>query len=196
MALLKAEYVSQKEKHKADEEKLDSLREKQKQLDLEIEQCKSRDSEIQKSCTDRIQELKKELQTLEESLGDSKESSEDYKNLLEKLEAEKKSFEDMEFKHLEEEANWLATKDELQRETHDISTRLETRKTRLTELEDQIREVEKSSENETSSLELQKIKIMQQLEEARTKMKELDVRLSAESEQGHSSSPEEVITCF
>ncbi|KAL0273806.1 UNVERIFIED_CONTAM: hypothetical protein PYX00_006393 [Menopon gallinae] len=184
--LVNAEYAAQREKHKAEEEKLNSLREKQKQLDTEIDQCKARDSELQKSCNERIEELKKEIEKAEASHGSN---TEEYKNLVEKLEAEKKSFEDLEFKQLEEEANWLATKDELQREIFDTSLRVETRKARLAELESQIREMEKVSQAETGNLEARKIKLLQQLEEARTKLKELDVRLSLE-DGGHENSLE------
>ncbi|KAK6622782.1 hypothetical protein RUM43_008625 [Polyplax serrata] len=181
MALLNAEYVSQKEKQTTEEEKLNNLKEKQKQLDAEIEECKVRHTEVQKNCNERIQELKKELQDLEKSLGDEKDSSEEYKNLLDKLEAEKKSFEDIEFKQLEEEAHWLASKDELQRDIVETAGRLETRKVMLSELECQVRDIEKSSQNESNALEQQKIKLQQQLEAARIKMKDLDIRLSAES---------------
>lgn len=193
MALLNAEYLSEKEKQKLDEEKLDSLRDKQKQLDVEIDQCKSRDTETQRNCNERIMELKKELSKMEEKLGEEKEFSEDYKNSVEKLEAERKLFEDIEFKHLEEEANWLATKDELQRDVNEISKKIDERKMRLSELEDQIRDVEKLSQKESNSLELQKIKLQQKMEEARTKLKELDVRLSAESNPDNISGSEEVI---
>ena len=193
MALLNAEYLSEKEKQKLDEEKLDSLRDKQKQLDVEIDQCKSRDTETQRNCNERIMELKKELSKMEEKLGEEKEFSEDYKNSVEKLEAERKLFEDIEFKHLEEEANWLATKDELQRDVSEISKKIDERKMRLSELEDQIRDVEKLSQKESNSLELQKIKLQQKMEEARTKLKELDVRLSAESNPDNISGSEEVI---
>lgn len=182
-ALVNAEYAAQKEKHNAEEEKLNSLREKQKQLDNEIDQCKARDSELQKSCNERIEELKKEIESAENAHGCN---TEEYKNLVEKLEAEKKSFEDLEFKQLEEEANWLATKDELQREIFDTSLRVETRKSRLAELENQVREMEKVSQVETANLETRKIKLLQQLEEARTKLKDLDVRLSVE-DGGHES---------
>ncbi|EEB10687.1 conserved hypothetical protein [Pediculus humanus corporis] len=191
MALLNAEYLSEKEKQKLDEEKLDSLRDKQKQLDVEIDQCKSRDTETQRNCNERIMELKKELSKMEEKLGEEKEFSEDYKNSVEKLEAERKLFEDIEFKHLEEEANWLATKDELQRDVNEISKKIDERKMRLSELEDQIRDVEKLSQKESNSLELQKIKLQQKMEEARKKLKELDVRLSAESNPDNISGSEE-----
>lgn len=190
MALLNAEYVSQKEKQTTEEEKLNNLKEKQKQLDAEIEECKVRHTEVQKNCNERIQELKKELQDLEKSLGDEKDSSEEHKNLLDKLEAEKKSFEDIEFKQLEEEAHWLASKDELQRDIVETAGRLETRKVMLSELECQVRDIEKSSQNESNALEQQKIKLQQQLEAARIKMKDLDIRLSAESTYDVSSTEE------
>lgn len=189
-ALLNAEFLAQKEKYNSEEKKLNALKEKQKQLDIEIQHCQVKDFEVQTKCREKIQELENELQLAEASLGNHREFSEDYKNLVDKLESEKKYFEDLEFKHLEEEANWLATKEEHQREIHEISDKLESKRRRLEELDNQILEMEKSSQNESSALEMQKIQLLKQLEEVRTKLKDLDVRLSQDNESGQDNSSE------
>lgn len=128
----------QRDKRKHEQEKLVRLQERQKLLDAEIERSQLEDSEAQTRCLDRIRELEAETTALSNRLGDRRDTSPDYCRLVDVLDLEKKAFEDLEFKHLEEEANWLATREDLQREIDEISHRIEGRHTRLQELESQV----------------------------------------------------------
>lgn len=133
-ALLEAEYLMQRDKRKHEESKLGNLQNRQRMLDVKIEQSQLQDSEAQSRCLDNIKELEMKLF----SLGERCEMTADYCRLQEALDNEKKVFEDLEFKHLEEEANWLATREDLQREIDDVAHRIEGRTIRLQELERQV----------------------------------------------------------
>lgn len=76
-----------------------------------------------------------------------------------------KAFEDLEFRQLEEEAGWLAGRDELQRELADMASRVEARSLRLRELEQQRLEAAQSAQEESCVLERQLLNYLRRLEE-------------------------------
>lgn len=208
-ALLEAEYLMQRDKRKHEEDKLGNLQDRQRMLDLKIEQSQSQDSDAQSRCVDRIKELEMKLA----SLGERNQMTVDYCRIAEALDNEKKVFEDLEFKHLEEEANWLTTREDVQREIDDVAHRIEGRSIRLQELERQVvytffelqskiimgfqlQEMQQSSANESNILELKKLELLQQLEQARTRLKDLDTRLSTHSSVNNSSDNDDVSMFF
>lgn len=78
-----------------------------------------------------------------------------------------KAFEDLEFRQLEEEAGWLAGREELQRELVDMVARVETRNQRLRELEQQRLETAQSAQEESCAMERQLLNCLRRLEEVR-----------------------------
>jgi sensor c-di-GMP phosphodiesterase-like protein len=76
-----------------------------------------------------------------------------------------KAFEDLEFRQLEEEAGWLAGRDELQRELTDMASRVEARSLRLRELERQRLEAAQSAQEESCAMERQLLNYLRRLEE-------------------------------
>ena len=73
----------------------------------------------------------------------------------------------MEFRQLEEEAGWLAGREELQRELLDMATRVEVRSQRLRELEQQRLEAAQAAQEESRAMERQLISYLRRLEEVR-----------------------------
>lgn len=76
-----------------------------------------------------------------------------------------KAFEDLEFRQLEEEAGWLAGREELQRELVDMASRVEARSLRLRELEQQRLEAAQSAQEESCAMERQLLNYLRRLEE-------------------------------
>lgn len=92
---------------------------------------------------------------------------EDYLQAQEQLDNERKNFEDLEFHHLEEEADWLASREELQREISDLSNRMEHVQGNLRDLDSQRQKTSKTNSNEYKTIEKQKLECMVRLEEIR-----------------------------
>jgi hypothetical protein len=68
---------------------------------------------------------------------------------------------------LEEEAGWLAGREELQRELADVAARVEARSLRLRELEQQRSQAAQSAQEESCALERQLLSYLRRLEEVR-----------------------------
>ena len=81
-----------------------------------------------------------------------------------------KAFEDLEFRQLEEEAGWLAGREELQRELADVAARVEARSLRLRELEQQRLQAAQSAQEESCAMERQLLSYLRRLEEVRFTM--------------------------
>jgi chromatin segregation and condensation protein Rec8/ScpA/Scc1 (kleisin family) len=68
---------------------------------------------------------------------------------------------------LEEEAGWLAGREELQRELVDMAARVEARGLRLRELEQQRLQAAQSAQEESCAMERQLLSYLRRLEEVR-----------------------------
>lgn len=71
----------------------------------------------------------------------------------------------MEFRQLEEEAGWLAGREELQRELVDMASRVEARGLRLRELEQQRLAAAQSAQEESCAMGRQLVNYLRRLEE-------------------------------
>lgn len=94
---------------------------------------------------------------------------EQYMQAQEHLDNERKNFEDLEFHHLEEEADWLASREELQREISDLTNKIENLKLNIRDLEGQKQKTTKTNSNEYKTIEKQKVECMVRLEEIRSR---------------------------
>lgn len=135
---------------------------------------------------------------VEEKLASTEKTSPEYEPVFEEylqaqelLDNEKKAFEDVEFHHLEEEADWLASREELQREISDLTKRIENLKLQIADLEQQKLETSRANNTEFRTIEKHKMECLMRLEEIRNRLKSIDNDLlmfsNEESEQEVSS---------
>ncbi|PSN35499.1 hypothetical protein C0J52_25377 [Blattella germanica] len=173
-ALLEGEWQAQNEKLMQEEERLSILRVRVEGLDEEMEQCRSRQLQRQDEAKWRLELREKDILSMEQELTKAAASgnSERHREIADKLrqqhemlEAERKAFEDLEFRQLEEEAGWLAGREELQRELVDMAARVEVRSLRLRELEQQRLEAAQSAQEESRAMERQLLTYLRRLEE-------------------------------
>lgn len=107
---------------------------------------------------------------LEKATAEYEVAFEQYLQAQEQLDNERKNFEDLEFHHLEEEADWLASREELQREISDLTNKIENLKVNIRELEGQKQKTSKTNSNEYKTIEKQKVECMVRLEEIRSRL--------------------------
>ncbi|PNF31831.1 hypothetical protein B7P43_G09261, partial [Cryptotermes secundus] len=186
-ALLEGEWQAQGEKLLQEEERLSVLRERVASLDEEMEQCHARELQRQAEAKWRLEVTEREIHSLEQEASKCAASgnTERHRELTEKLkqqheilEAERKAFEDLEFRQLEEEAGWLAGREELQRELVDMASRVESRGLRLRELEQQRSEAAQSAQEESCAMERQLLNYLRRLEEGRNRQRALEAQLA------------------
>lgn len=104
----------------------------------------------------------------------------------EQLDNEKKAFEDLEFHHLEEEADWLASREEIQREIVDLSQKIEVKRSHIQELDAQKDETLNNTSQESRSLERQLLTCLRKLEECRTTLARIEAELQNYSQNNES----------
>jgi len=185
-ALLDGEWQAQREKLLQEEERLSLLKERVTGLDEEMEHCHSRELQRQAEAKWHLEFAEKEIYSLEleaskiAAMGNTERHSEITERLKQKhemLEADRKAFEDLEFRQLEEEAGWLAGREEMHRELADVAARVEARSLRLRELEQQRSQAAQSAQEESCALERQLLSYLRRLEEGRKKQRELETQL-------------------
>lgn len=120
-ALLSAEYESESLKLTTDEAEKISLQMRINDLEREMADDTASQANLQTEAKRRVDRAQELSDRLEEDLKHCGDDSKQY-DIAEKLnaqqeilETERKTFEDLEFHHLEEEASKLATREELQR---------------------------------------------------------------------------------
>lgn len=96
---------------------------------------------------------------------------------MESLENDKKLFEDLEFQYLEEEADWLAYREEFTTHLKDLTEEIEEKKEQITNLENQKLDNQKTACNDTKALEQDILTFLQNLEKCREQLKNIDERL-------------------
>ncbi|KAJ8919696.1 hypothetical protein NQ315_006224, partial [Exocentrus adspersus] len=159
-------------------------------------QLKQEEDQIE--CKKKLKLAQENMSRVEEKLSKTEKSSPEYERVFEEylqaqelLDNERKVFEDLEFHHLEEEADWLASREELQRETTDLNKRIDLLHLQIQDLEQQKLDTSKTNTNEFKTIERQKMGCMVRLEEIRNRLKSIDGELSMytneESEQEISS---------
>lgn len=165
-------------------------------IEESMRDCQLKQEEDQKECKEKLKIAQENMIYVEEKLAQTTKSSteyesafEEYLNAQEQLDIERKTFEDLEFHHLEEEADWLASKEELQREIIDLSKRIENLKEHIVDLEQQKLNTSKNNTLEYKTIEKQKMECMVRLEEIRNQLKQIDFELLSYS---HQESDQEV----
>ncbi|XP_063229378.1 pleckstrin homology-like domain family B member 1 [Bacillus rossius redtenbacheri] len=182
-ALVDGERAAQREKLSQEQERLGVLRGRVAGLDRDAEQCRAEDLQRQADCKKRLQAVEGQIARLEKELESccdvdwQQELTDNLKHKLELLEAERKVFEDLEFRQLEEEANFLAGREEVQREISELTTRVQCRQLRLQELDDQRAEAAEAVRQESHDMEKVLIAHLRRLEEVRNRLRAIERRM-------------------
>ncbi|XP_043280405.1 pleckstrin homology-like domain family B member 2 [Venturia canescens] len=191
-ALLSAEYDSESLELTADEGERMRTQMRIDELELEMAEDTRSQETLQAEAKRRVQRAQRACIRLEEELAnceasddaDDDEAAAKRRAISDKLalhqdilESERKSFEDLEFHHLEEEASKLATREELQRNLSELSAKIEKRKGQLDHLEAQRSTMKNSATRDTKSLERQKLAHARRLEEARGRLRAIEEEL-------------------
>ncbi|KAJ8967448.1 hypothetical protein NQ317_018305, partial [Molorchus minor] len=185
-----------------DLEKLETKKQKMQRRAQRIEEsmcdCQMKQEEDQQECKKKLKLAQENMLLVEEKLASTNKASADYERVFEEylhaqeqLDNERKTFEDLEFHHLEEEADWLASREELQREILDLTKRIEILEAQINDLEQQKLDTSRTNTNEFKMIEKQKMECLVRLEEIRNRLKSIDNELlmysNEESEQEISS---------
>lgn len=154
------------------------------EIDAKMEDCQQTQAQHQENCRAKLEKAQNKLEEVEQQLSSFSKGSLDYneafENFLaaqEELDNERKTFEDLEFHHLEEEADWLASREEIQREIMDLTKRTETMRDQVVELDMQVIKISSSKAQESHTLERHLIKNMRKLEDYRSRLKSIEVDL-------------------
>ncbi|KAJ8942302.1 hypothetical protein NQ314_010098 [Rhamnusium bicolor] len=174
------------------------LQKRAQRIEDSMRDCQIKQEEDQRECKKKLKQAQESMSKIEQKLSLTEKSSPEYEQVFEEylhaqeqLDNERKAFEDLEFHHLEEEADWLASREELQREIVDLTKRIELLKAHIQDLEQQKLDTSKTNTNEFKTIEKQKMECMVRLEEIRNRLKSIDNELltfsNEESEQEVSS---------
>ncbi|XP_059491126.1 pleckstrin homology-like domain family B member 1 isoform X2 [Neocloeon triangulifer] len=200
-ALIDGEWQMQCENLAQEEDHLLELRLRMEQLDRDITTARLCEARHLADCRARMEQGELEVRRLEQELimcrssrEDQMEISDQLRHQQEILEAERKTFEDQEFQHMEQEAVWEAGREELAREMAEIIANLDERKAALMELESQREEAAEAAMNHTELVERQLDTPLKQLEEGRFRLREIEAQLKELTKEGlvpaRDSSPE------
>ncbi|KAK9306528.1 hypothetical protein QLX08_002826 [Tetragonisca angustula] len=182
-ALLSAEYESESLKLSQDEGEKIKVQMRINELERQMAEDNTSQANLQAEAKQKVQRAQQACCRLEEELAncmDETVQQDISKKLMAQqdiLESERKAFEDLEFHHLEEEASKLATREELQRYLSELTTKIETRKVRLSHLEAQRSEAKSSATKDARSLERQKLTHLKRLEEGRNRVRAINDEL-------------------
>ncbi|KAG8039952.1 hypothetical protein G9C98_000669 [Cotesia typhae] len=163
-ALLSAEYESESLKLTSDETEKISIQIRINKLEQEMAEDTSIQANLQAEAKFRVEKVQQLCIQLGNELKNC--SNESKQQLLtdklhvqqNALETEKKTFEDLEFQHLEEEASKLATREELQKCLSELSHKIEVRKVQLNNLESQRNDAKTSAMKESKALSVKRLR--------------------------------------
>ncbi|XP_060519202.1 pleckstrin homology-like domain family B member 1 isoform X2 [Cylas formicarius] len=185
-ALINGEYKSKQLELQKIDTKKQKLTKRAQRIEESMRDCQMKQDEDQKECKKKLQVAQENMNRVEDKLKECRKGTkayddafEEYLQAQEQLDNERKTFEDLEFHHLEEEADWLATREELQREIVDLSNRMDDVRSHLQDLDDQRRETSNTNYKEYKAIEKQKMECMVRLEEIRNRLKFIDGELLA-----------------
>lgn len=160
------------------------------EIEIKMEDCQVTQSQHQENCKQKLQLAQENMNKIEQKLAEVAKGTQEYQDLFEEflnaqevLDNERKTFEDLEFHHLEEEADWLASREEIQREIVDLTKRTELIKAQVSDLEQQKIDTSHCNAQESKTLERQLIKYLRRLEEHRNKLKNIEAELRTISKQ-------------
>lgn len=188
-ALLMGEHESKINELRKDENLKEILLQRSRQIELKMEECRITQSEHQEDCKKKLENAQQTVIKLEYELSKISKTSSTYPDLIEELsfareqlENERKSFEDLEFHHLEEEADWLASREELQREILDLSQKIEMKKSVILDLEAQKNDTFNYTTHESRTLKRQLLTCKRKLEDCRTRLTAINSELNIYSD--------------
>ncbi|KAF5299690.1 hypothetical protein FQA39_LY11485 [Lamprigera yunnana] len=189
-ALIAGEHKSKLYEIENLEKRKQFLLERAREIEKKMEDCQVTQAEHQETCRQKLEAAQDNMSKTESELSETSKGSQEYQDLFEEflkaqelLDNERKTFEDLEFHHLEEEADWLASREEIQREILDLSKRLDQLKVQVNELEQQKVDTSTCNAQESKTLERQLIKYLRRIEEYRNKLKTVEEELSLFSQQ-------------
>ncbi|CAH1159042.1 unnamed protein product [Phyllotreta striolata] len=155
----------------------DNMRDRQTKQDEDQRKCK----EKLRIAQENMMEVESKMRSTPKTDPEYENAFEEYLKAQEQLDVERKAFEDLEFHHLEEEADWLASREEIHREMVDLSKRCEHLKIQILNLEQQKLETSNANTHEFKLIEQQKMECLMRLEEVRKRLKSIDGELSTYS---------------
>lgn len=197
-ALIYGEHNSRKLEIEKLETKKEKLIKRAQKIDEKMKDCQKTQDQHQKECKEKLQQAQEHLNKIEEKLINTEKTTpdyelvfEDYLEAQEKLDNERKNFEDLEFHHLEEEADWLASREEIQREILDLTKKIEDSQSAITDLDQQELITSKNNLDEYKEIENQRLNYQRKIEKIKDDLKNIDTELHncsiQESEQEVSS---------
>lgn len=153
-------------------------------IEASMRDCQMKQDQDQQSCRRKLEIAQSNMKNMEQKLASVSKQCPEYDKVFEEylfaqetLDNERKMFEDLEFHHLEEEADWLASREELQREILDLSQRIESTKAQIEELNQQKIDTSQTSTSEFKTIEHDRMECLKELEKVRNEMKEIDSEL-------------------
>lgn len=197
-ALISGEHKSKQTDLEKMEARKQRLLKRAQKIEASMRDCQRKQEHDQEESKRKLEHAQENMKDIEQKLAKAAKPSEEYDKIFEEyfiaqelLDNEKKIFEDLEFHHLEEEADWLASREELQREIVDLSQRIENVKMQIEELDQQNSDTSKTNASEFKTMERQRMECLLKLEEVRNELKDIDSELhtftNEESEQEVSS---------
>lgn len=197
-ALIFGEHNSrQLEVHKL-ESKKEKLTKRAQKIDEKMRDCQMKQEQDQKECKEKLQKAQENLSEIEGKMIKTTKNTpeyeaifEEYLDAQERLDNERKNFEDLEFHHLEEEADWLASREEIQREIMELTKKIDESKITLTELHQQDIITSRNTLDEYKKIQDARSNYQCRIEEIKEELKNIDIELHnysvQESEQEVSS---------
>lgn len=189
-ALITGEYKSKLDDLEKFETRKQRLLRRAQKIEASMRDSQMKQEDDQTICKRKLEIAQENMRNIEKKLAAVPKPSNEYDAVFEEylmaqelLENESKNFEDLEFHHLEEKADWLASREELQREIIDLSQKIENIKSQIAELEQQKQDASRTNTNELKTMERQRMEHMVKLEEARNQLKTIDLELHTYSNQ-------------
>lgn len=183
-ALISGEHKSKLLELEKVETRKQKLQKRSQKIEENMRDCQKKQDQDQEICKQKLKLAQEHMNKVDEKLRHTNKTSpeyeqvfEDYLQAQEQLDNERKTFEDLEFHHLEEEADWLATREELQREIVDLSKKIDNIKNLIDDLEQQKMDTSNSNNNEFKGLERHKMEYIMRLEEVRNRLKSIENEL-------------------
>ncbi|XP_018325901.1 uncharacterized protein LOC108737526 [Agrilus planipennis] len=156
------------------------------EVESKMEDCQKSQAAHQENCKQRLAKAQEAFNEIEKQLSEVNKHSPEYNSIFEKylesqevLDNERKVFEDLEFHQLEEEANWLACREEIQREIVELSQQMEIVQSQIFDLEKQKVETSRNNSQEFDTLEVQMMEYSKALEEHRHRLREVENELNS-----------------
>lgn len=174
-ALIVGEIAAQDEKVKQEEQRVNTLKERLKECDDEMEKCLEKQAQSQEQFKIVNERHMAMIDILERKLTscDNEDMRHHLKEALkeqqELLDSERKTHEVLEFQLVEEEASWLSKREDLQREIDEGLERLKARRDKVSQLH--------RPNRVNNNLEIEKISHLKAIEEGRTRLKKINDEL-------------------